>query len=78
VSKEPKKKIPKFERTMRMIDGVHSHTTSLGPAVALRLVLVVSAAGLEERLVGSSTTCDDANGSSGIAVNRLLGAYRRA
>ena len=44
-----------------MLDGVHGHTAHLGPAVALRLVLVVRAAGLQHRLVNSAAAGHDAD-----------------
>lgn len=47
--------------TMRMLDGVHGHTSNLGPRVALHSVFVESAAGLEDGLVDSSTSSDDSN-----------------
>ena len=64
--------------TVRMVDRVHGNTTSLGPRVALDGELVLGARGLEERLVRSSTTSDDANGGTAAARDRLLGAGRKA
>jgi len=43
-----------------MFNGVHSHTTNLGPAVTLRLVLVISSACLQHGLVDTTTTGNDA------------------
>lgn len=60
--------------TEGMLDGVHSNTTNLRPAVTLNLVLVVGSASLEERLVDTSTTGDDTDGSSASGVEDLLGA----
>jgi len=59
--------------TMRMVDRIHSNTTSLGPAVPLDLELVHSARGLEERLIGSSATSNNANHATGSRRNDLLG-----
>merc|ERR1719511_17741 len=49
--------------TVGMLNGVHSHTTHLRPAVTLDLVHVVGTTGLQHGLVDTSTTGDDANGS---------------
>jgi hypothetical protein len=62
--------------TVRMIDGVHGNTTSLGPAVTLDGELVLSTRRLEQGFVGSATTSDDTNHASGVAANDLLGARR--
>jgi len=59
--------------TEGMLDGVHSNTTNLRPAVTLNLVLVVGSASLEEGLVDTSTTGDDTDGSSASGVKNLLG-----
>lgn len=60
-----------------MVDRVHGHTTSLGPRVALDGELMLSARGLEERLVGTATTGDDTNHATGAAADDLLGARRK-
>lgn len=57
-----------------MVDGVHGNTTSLGPAVALDGELVLGARSLEEGLVGTATTGDDTNHTTGAGVDDLLGA----
>ena len=57
-----------------MVDGVHGNTTSLGPAVALDSELMLGTRGLEEGLVGTATTSDDADHATGVAVDDLLGA----
>jgi hypothetical protein len=78
--------------TVRMVDGVHSNTTSLGPRVALGselfhvsydpqpktypTYLVLGARGLEERLVCSSTPGDDTDHTTAGAGEDLLGARR--
>ena len=59
---------------MRMIDGVHSHTTSFRPAVTFDLEFVVSASGLEHWFVNSTTTGDDSNGGTGTGDDGFLGA----
>ena len=59
---------------MRMVDGVHGNTTSLGPAVALDSELMLGTRGLEEGLVGTATASDDADHATGVAVDDLLGA----
>ena len=45
---------------VRMLDRVHGHTADLWPAVPLRLVLVISPAGFQHRLVDSATAGDQA------------------
>ena len=59
--------------SVRMVDGVHSNTTSAGPVVTLGLELVVRTAGLEQRLVDPSTTSDDTNGSASVTRDGLFG-----
>jgi len=60
--------------TVRMVDGVHGNTTSLGPAVTLDGELMLGTRGLQERLVRSATTSDDANHATGAAADNLLGS----
>jgi len=50
--------------TVRVLDWVHGHTTHFGPRVALRLVLVVRATGLQDGLVYTTTTSDHADGGA--------------
>lgn len=59
--------------TVRVINRVHSHTTSTGPRVALDSELVVSTTSLQERLVNATTAGDNADGGTGLARNGLLG-----
>lgn len=59
--------------TVRVIDGVHSHTTSAGPRVPLDLELVVSTTGLEQGLVDTSTASNDADGGTRGRGDGLLG-----
>ena len=56
-----------------VIDGVHGNTTSLGPRVALDSELVLGARSLEQGLVGTATTGDDTNHTTGSALDDLLG-----
>merc|ERR1719466_203460 len=58
--------------TVRMLDGIHGHTTNLRPGVPLSLVLEVGSAGLQQRLVDSSSTGDDADHRAVAGRNRLL------
>jgi hypothetical protein len=60
--------------SVRMVNGVHGHTTSLRPRVALDGVLVLSTRGLQERLVGPSSTSDNADHATHAAGHDLLGA----
>jgi len=60
--------------SVRMVDGVHSNTTSLGPGVTLDGELVLSTGCLHQRFVGTSTTCNDTNHTTGRALDDLLGA----
>merc|ERR1711962_141225 len=58
--------------TVRMLDGGHGHTTNLRPRIPLSLVLEVGSAGLQQRLVDSSSTGDDADHRAVAGRNRLL------
>ena len=60
-----------------MVDGVHRHTLHHRPAVALRLVLVVRVAGLEQRLVRAAATGDDTDHRAARRAQRLLHARRQ-
>lgn len=59
--------------TVRMVDGVHGNTTSPGPVVALDGILMLRTRSLHEGLVGTATTSDDTNHTTGTAVDDLLG-----
>merc|ERR1719209_31024 len=63
--------------TVRMLDGVHGHTTNLRPRVPLSLVLEVGSAGLQQRLIDSSSTGDDADHRAVAGRNRLLRSRRQ-
>merc|ERR1719153_342068 len=58
--------------TVRMLDGIHGRTTNLGPRVPLSLVFEVGSAGLQQRLVDSSSTGDDADHRAVGRRNRLF------
>lgn len=58
--------------TVRVIDGVHSNTTSTGPRVPLGTHGVVLPTGLKEGLVDTSTTGDDTDNSSATRADDLL------
>lgn len=59
-----------------MINGVHGNTTSLGPRVALDSELVLGTRSLEQGLVGTATTGDDTNHTTGSVLDDLLGTGR--
>lgn len=59
--------------TVGVVHGVHGHTTSLGPAVALDGELVLGTRSLQHGLVCSATTSDNTDHSTGGGVNDLLG-----
>jgi len=59
--------------SVRMISGIHSHTSNSGPSVSLSLVLVIGNTGLQQRLVDSSSSSNEANRSSAGRVDGLLG-----
>ena len=50
--------------TVGMLYGVHSHTTNLGPAVALNLKLMVGTSSLQHGLVNTATTGNDTDHGS--------------
>ena len=60
--------------TVRVLNGVHRHTTHLGPAVTLDLELVVVGASLEHGLVATSTTRNLTHGGTAAGGDGLLGA----
>jgi len=63
--------------SVRMVDGVHSHTTSTRPAVALGLVFEERTASLHERLVNTPAASNNSDRSASSALNRLLGSTRQ-
>jgi hypothetical protein len=58
--------------TVGMVNRVHSHTTSTGPAVALGLELVERTTSLEQGLVDTATAGDDTDRGTSRARDRLL------
>jgi len=58
--------------TVGMLYWILRHTTNLGPAVALDRVLVVSTSSLQERLIGTTTSSNDSNLSTGQRTDGLL------
>jgi len=58
--------------SVRMFDGVHSHTTNDRPAVSLRLIFVISATGSQDWFVGTTTASHDSDHSSVGRRNDLL------
>merc|ERR1712011_1296 len=50
--------------TVGMLYGVHSHTTNLGPAIALNLEFVIGTTSLKHGLVNTATTGYNANHGS--------------
>jgi len=57
--------------TMRMVDGVHSNTTHAGVVVLLGVTLPPGSTGLEERLIGTLSTGNDADHSAAATLNGL-------
>ena len=47
-----------------MLNGIHSHTTNLGPRVSFDLVFMISPAGLQDWFINTSTAGNDANHGS--------------
>lgn len=63
---------------MGMVHGVHRHTASRGPRVALDAELVVRTTSLHDGLVGTATTGNDTDHSAAVRRERLLGARGEA
>lgn len=59
--------------TVRMVDGVHGNTTSSGPVVPLGPSLPHSSASLQHWLVGTTTTGNETDHTTGSGWNDLLG-----
>ena len=57
--------------TMRMLDGVHGNTSNSGPVSLLGVGLEVGVVGLQEGLVSSLATSDDADHTSAGALDSL-------
>jgi hypothetical protein len=60
--------------TVRVLNGVHSHTTDHRPPVALSGVLVVSTASFEHGLINTTTASDEANGGTSSGEHGSLDA----
>jgi hypothetical protein len=60
--------------TMGMVDGVHSNTTNAGVVVLLCLTLEPGSASLEEGLIGSLATGDNADHGTAAALHGLTDA----
>jgi len=58
--------------TVRVLNGVHCHTTHLGPRVALDAVLVVRASSLQDGLVNTTAAGHDSDLSTRIRHHRGL------
>lgn len=64
--------------TVRMLDGVHGNTSNLRPAVTLDSVLVVSATSLQHRLIDTTTSGNNTDGTTAIGLDGLLGTRRKS
>lgn len=58
--------------SVRVIHRVHRHTTNAGPLVALGLVLEVSATGLEQGLLHTTSSSDDTDHGTAVGGDDLL------
>jgi len=58
--------------SVRVLNGVHGNTANNGPAVALGLVLIVRATGLEHRLLSTTSTSDQTDHSTAVRLDDLL------
>mmetsp|Transcript_38450 Transcript_38450/g.62498 ORF Transcript_38450/g.62498 Transcript_38450/m.62498 type:complete len:297 (+) Transcript_38450:59-949(+) len=64
--------------TVRVLDGVHRHTSHLRPTVSLCFVFMVRAACFEHRLIETSTATDNAYHSTATALADFLGSGGKA
>jgi hypothetical protein len=62
----------------RVLYGVFSYTTNLGPAVTLDGILVVCTSSLEQRLISSTSSSDNADLSTNCGRNGLLSSRRKS
>ena len=60
--------------TVRVVDGVHPHTSHLGESLSLPLELMEQNACLHDRLLVSAATSDDADRGPAVSGNGLPGA----
>jgi len=63
--------------TVRMVDGVHSHTTSTGPVVSLSLILMERPSSFKQRLINASPPSNNPNRRPRIPRHRLLRTARQ-
>jgi len=63
--------------SVRVVNGVHGNTSSLGPVVPLALGPEERSSGLQQGLVDTSTSSDDSDGSTGQRRDGLLGTGRQ-
>jgi len=63
--------------TVRMLNGVHGHTSYNWPAVALSLVFVVRTTGLQDGFVDTTATSNDTNHSPVVGRDHFLGSGRQ-
>lgn len=64
--------------SMRMLDGVHGHTSNSGPVASLGFVLVPGVGGLEHGLIGSLTSGADSDHGSAVSEHGLSGSGRKS
>jgi hypothetical protein len=64
--------------TERVLYRVFGYTTNLGPGVPLNSILVVSAASLQERLIGTSSSGDNTNLGTDLRRDGFLATRRKA
>jgi hypothetical protein len=67
-----------FPKCNNLVATHHGNTSSLGPVVSLGLGSEEGSTGLEQRLVDSTTTSDDTDGSSCVGSDGLLGSGRQS
>jgi len=64
--------------SMGMLYGILSHTTNLRPAVALDGILVVGSSGLQQRLIGTTTSGDNSDLGTDVGWDGLLTSGRKS
>lgn len=50
--------------SVRMVDGVHGHTTNSWPAVSLSFIFVESTAGFKDRLLDTASSSNNTDGTT--------------
>jgi hypothetical protein len=63
--------------TVRMLHGILGYTTNLGPVITLDGILVVGTSGLEQGLVGTTSTGNNTNLGTHGRRNRFLSTRRK-